>query len=310
MRTRVSGEQLIRDEAMFVRLAKNRSYREFEAEVADWGRLADEDGTADQSEANHRNRDVRIVQEYNLGFRLDGRFGSFQGALVEEVLDHFTESELKADFEEAKSRLGEGVKVTKDMLCRTDAQRRADAITKALLAGATNVEAGGKPEFCTNLVLDVDTAERWIAKFAGADVPDEDPWRPNFQSRTINGRLIDAGEATAAMLLFGFRRAVVDAKGVTIDLSRKRRFVGSSRLAVQTSDCTCGFAGCEAPMSHCQIDHLTQWAEASDGTGSGLTNPGNGAGMCPKHNRFKYLSGVHDPPRQRRPMAHPAPRRN
>ena len=61
-------EQLIRDEAMFVRLAKNRSYREFDAEVSDWVRLADEDGTADQSEANHRNRDVRIVQEYNLGF--------------------------------------------------------------------------------------------------------------------------------------------------------------------------------------------------------------------------------------------------
>jgi hypothetical protein len=60
---------------------------------------------------------------------------------------------------------------------------------------------------------------------------------------------------------------------------------------VQLMDCTCAFAGRETPMSSCEIDHLTQWSERSDGGGGGLTNPGNGAGMCPKHNRFKYLSG-------------------
>ena len=284
-------EALIRDEAEFIRLAKHRSYKEFDLEATDWERLVDEDGTADKGEANHQNRKVQMHQEYNLGFQLKGRFGSLQGALNEEILDEFIEAELQADFAEARERLGEGVTITKSLLCRDDGQRSADALTKALVVARANMGNGGTVNFTTNLVLDHHTFEREINKALGVEVPPNDPWRPNFQSRTLSGRLIDTTEAVAAALLDGFRRAVVDGEGVIIDLGRKRKFVDGSRLAVQIMHSHCGWAGCEAPMTHCEIDHVTQWAERADGRGGGLTNPGNGGGMCAKHNRFKYRSG-------------------
>ena len=283
-------DALVRDEATFIRLARNRSYKEFDLEVTDWERLVDEDGTADKGEANHQGRKVQMHQEFNLGFQMRGQFGSLQGALNEEILDEFIELELQADFTEARERLGEGVTITKAMLCRDDGQRSADAFSKALVIARANRAAGGTATFETHLVLDHQTFEREINKSLGVEVPPNDPWRPSFQSRTLNGRLIDTTEAVAAALLDGYRRAIVDGEGVVIDLGRKRKFVGGSRLAVQVMHTHCGWAGCEAPMTHCEIDHLTQWSERADGGGGGLATPGNGAGMCAKHNRFKYRS--------------------
>jgi len=182
--------------------------------------------------------------------------------------------------------------VTKDMLECSDAQRRSDAHLKALQAGACNPAGGGKTSFVTNIVLDLATFEAEVAKAAGTTPTQRDPWDPRFESRTLNGRLINTAEATAAALVHGFRRVVTDANSVTIDLSRHSRlFVGSSRLAVQLMDCDCTYVGCEIDMTDCQIDHLKPWAEQNDGTGSGRTHPGNGAGACARHNRFKHNNG-------------------
>jgi len=284
-------DQLLANEAEFVCLAKGHSYKEFEALVADWERLADEDGTADCGEANHSRRDFTIGQEYNGGFAMSGRTGSIQGSQIEEILAHFEHSEFVADWERAVEVHGEG-NVTKDMLERSDAQRRSDAHLKALQAGACNPAGGGKTSFITNIVLDLATFEAEVAKAAGTTPAQRDPWDPKFESRTLNGRLINTAEAAAAAIVHGFRRVVTDAKGVTIDLSRHSRlFVGSSRLAVQLMDCDCTYVGCEIDMTDCQIDHLDPWAEQSDGTGGGRTNPGNGAGACARHNRFKHNNG-------------------
>ncbi len=279
------SEQLIRDEAEFVRLAKHRSYRDFEAEVADWVRLVDEDGTADTSEANHLNREARITQEFNGGWRLEGRFGSLQGAQLNDILEHFTATELHADIEAARALHGDDVTITRDMLERTDAQRRADAFSKAMAAGACNPDGGGKTTFQTTIVLDQETFERQLARVAGADVAEPDPWRPSFQARTLNGARLDTREAAAAALVDGFRRAVVDASGATIDLSHRRCFTGASRLAVQLMNCTCAHAGCEIPVSDCQIDHITPHSRR------GRTHPGNGAPACGRHNRFHHTNG-------------------
>ena len=169
--------RLVDDEAEFVCLAKGHSFKEFETIVADWERLADEDGTADCGEANHNRRDFKIGQEYNGGFVMSGRVGSAQGSQIEEILRHFEHSEFVADWERAVEVHGEG-NVTKDMLERTDAQRRSDAHLKALQAGACNPAGGGKTKFITNIVLDLATFEAEIAKAAGIQPDPRDPWFP------------------------------------------------------------------------------------------------------------------------------------
>ena len=137
-------------------------------------------------EASHQNRSVTIVQEFNGGFVLKGRCGSQQGAEIDEIHRHFIRAEFLADWAEAKERHGKGVTITKDMLSRTDAQRSMDAFHKAMLAGATNPNAGGKVNWTTNLVIDQWSYERELAKIAGVpadQLPPVDPWDPQHPIR-------------------------------------------------------------------------------------------------------------------------------
>ena len=72
---------------------------------------------------------------------------------------------------------------------------------------------------------------------------------------------IDVREAFAASVADRFRRAVIDADGVTINLSRTERFfIRDARLAVQLSSTTCMWPGCLVPTTGCQIDHIEPWA--------------------------------------------------
>ena len=281
-------EQLVADKKRFIDLAKCSSFKQFDLAVTDWVRTVDEDGTADTLSACHRNRDMRIAQEFDLDWNLKGRCGSLQGAQIEEILAKFVQAELLAELEAAKAIHGEGV--TKDMLDRTDAQRRWDAFYEMCLKAATNWGPGIRPSFVTNIVMDQATFERELFRLLGGDTLPADAWDPNFTCRTLNGRPINTAEATAAAVLDKFKRVVVNAAGVTIDMSRDSRFfTRNARLAVQIGSIDCGWVGCETPATDCQIDHITPWAEQADGTGGGCTCPENGAPLCGRHNRHKEL---------------------
>lgn len=281
-------QHLVDAEGPFTTLAGLESYKEFDKHLTEWTALTDEDGTADTSQANHRNRKLQASQDLDLGWRVNGRCGSLDGAEFTETHDKFIEAELKHDLAEAAERHGPGVKITKDMLTRTDGQRSWDAFMAIVRQAKASKPGSKSPGIVTTIVADHTTWSRELDRLLGLDVAPRDPFDPRYRCETLGGIRIDAREMFAASLAGQFRRAVVDAAGVTIDLSRKERFfVRNARLAVQLSSPHCLWPGCQVPTTSCEIDHITQWAEQADGTGGGHTNPRNGEPFCGYHNRLK-----------------------
>ncbi|WP_421120230.1 DUF222 domain-containing protein [Aquihabitans daechungensis] len=105
-----------------------------------------------------------------------------------------------------------------------------------------------------------------------------------FRSGTIDGHPIHPSEIVAAALVGHVRRVVMSRTGVVLDMGRRERlFTGARRTAIQLTNLTCVWPGCEVPVSHCQSDHVDGWAAPTRGP----TNPANGAPLCGKHNRWK-----------------------
>ncbi len=138
------------------------------------------------------------------------------------------------------------------------------------------------PDTTTNIVIDLDTFERECAKAAGARVPDVDPFDTTRVCRSANGIQLNASQAVAHALTGHVRRVVIDAAGTVIDLSRRvRLFSGSARDAAIIQSTRCIWPGCWLRASACEADHLHPYGEG------GRTNPGDGAPLCGRHNRWK-----------------------
>ena len=56
---------------------------------------------------------------------------------------------------------------------------------------------------------------------------------------------------------------------------------GNARAAVKLASTTCVWPSCHVPTSKCETDHVVEHSKR------GKTNPGNGAPLCGKHNRWK-----------------------
>ncbi len=143
-------------------------------------------------------------------------------------------------------------------------------------------------------VADADAATNPGSACDEADVdPASEPTEPaepgtgglvGFRCSTIDGRPLDPTEVVVATLIGHIRRVVVGADGVVLDMGRKARcFTGARQLAVQLSNHSCVWTGCDVPPSQCQCDHL----DAFNGPAKGRTDPGNGAPECGRHNRLK-----------------------
>ncbi len=154
-------------------VAARLPYRDFDAYLTDWERLADEDGAGDEAERDHQRRDFRIGTNLNGSVFIDGNLGSLNGAELREVHEHFIDAELEADWAEARARLGDAAAY--DDLIRTDAQRRADALM-AIVRAAASALAGqhGGSVIVTNVVMDLATFERRLRTVC-SDEPVTDP---------------------------------------------------------------------------------------------------------------------------------------
>ena len=280
---RVHANKRVRDamadrEDAFLADASLLSFRQFENRVRLWERLTDQDGPEPAADRSHANRDFRLLQEFNTSWTAAGSFGSVDGAELKDIFDHYYQAELLADWEQAKAEHGDDV--TDDMLPRTPAQRRADAFKRMALDAAA-FDGSPVPAATTHtIVWSADAFDEMIRRLDPNYQPV--PFDPDtFRCETLNGDPLDPNDAFANSLVNKIRRAVVDAKGVTIDLGTARLFTGSARAAVQLDADCCVWPGCEAPTSRCQTDHLKPHSEG------GRTHPGNGAVLCGRHNRLK-----------------------
>jgi hypothetical protein len=154
-------------------VAARLPYREFDAYLLDWERLADHDGAGDDAQRDHVRRNFRIGTDLNGAVWIDGNLGTLDGAELREVHEHFVEAELHADWADARARLGDAA--TFDDLPRTEAQRRADALMAIIRAAAANLAARpGGSTIVTNIVMDLATFERHLRTVC-SDQPNQDP---------------------------------------------------------------------------------------------------------------------------------------
>lgn len=74
------------------------------------------------------------------------------------------------------------------------------------------------------------------------------------------------------------RRVVLDERGVPIDVGRSRRTAGDSQwAALNAIYATCGWKGCDRPISWCQAHHINEWEHG------GPTDLDNLVPLCSRH---------------------------
>ncbi|MGN6695898.1 MAG: DUF222 domain-containing protein [Aquihabitans sp.] len=186
-------DQLVGEDAAVTRAAVVLPFRQFDAAMGDWERLADEDGAGDRAERADANRDFRMPRNTDGSGRFDGGGGALAVQEIEDVWQRQVEREWAADWADARCRLGDAA--TKDDLARTDAQRRFDAMRTCFLRGDL-AEYGVQARTCTELVLDEVTFERHLAMLFGAD-PGPDPRLATWWD-DLNRTLDDLDPAGAA----------------------------------------------------------------------------------------------------------------
>ncbi|MEZ5380290.1 MAG: HNH endonuclease signature motif containing protein [Microthrixaceae bacterium] len=267
----------------FIDDATSMSSKSFANKVHRWERLIDEDGPEPANERNHKNRDAKLrPNPFELSWDLTGFFGSVQGAQMREILDRYIDAEFRADCASAKAAdmaVGGNGDITRADLDRTDAQRRADALYRIFQDAATAPDGAVPPGFVHNIHWSATAFEEMLAAMDADRPPRLHP--DTFMCRTDDGHDLDPTEAAATSLFSQFRRIVVNAAGVVIDLGRARRFTGSARAAATATHTHCIWPGCHAPAGRCDVDHLTEHSR------NGPTNPANAAPLCGRHNRWK-----------------------
>ena len=275
---RVRGAMELR-QGRFIEQAVVLGFSSFETRVREWERLIDEDGPEPEGERTHQRRNASLLQDpIDKSWELVAKCAALQGATMHDIYGHYIDAEWRIDWDKAVDLYGDAASVA-DME-RTAAQRRADALFRIFQDATRAQDSAVAPGFCHNIVWSADTYTEMLERVAGADPEPIDP--DSYTCRTIDGVPLDANEAIVNSITNTFRRIVVDAAGVTLDMGHKRRFTGALRDAIFIqSNRTCIWPGCEVPASDCEADHVVEHSRG------GRTNPGNGAPLCGMHNRLK-----------------------
>lgn len=262
--------------------ARTEPYHGFVRLVREWEALVDADGSHQEHEDGHRGRRVSLAMVDTTG-HLEGVFGATDTATIKEILDHFTDAEFLAEWDELRARVGDAASPA--MLERTDAQRRADALVAVFRRAVAADPDAKEPEPHAHLVMGYEIFVEQFRAMLENRPPDFDAISPRLRMCTLNGIPIDPVDGVVGVLMGMVRRAVIDGKGVIIDMGRKSRcFTGTAREAallqgLLDSAGRCIWPGCG--RQRCEIDHSEAW-----GSG-GLTDLISASLLCGRHNRFK-----------------------
>ncbi len=266
-------------EADLLAIARDDTYKWFDAAVTAWERDADVDGTIDGDSIAEK---ASLRRELNGTWRLEATFRSAKGVVLDEIFKKFCDAELHADWEKARAEHGDAA--TWGDLPRSEPQRRADALTAMFFDAAATPPDATDARMLINLVMPYDRYQAELEALAGTPRPDEAMSVAERLARcgTLDGTWIDPWDAARLSIGAELRRVVIGTDGAVINLSRTNRFFrGSARDAVMLRNPECIWAGCETTVGHCQADHLTPWAQG------GETNAADGAPACGRHNRLK-----------------------
>jgi hypothetical protein len=252
---------------------------QFSNVVKHWTRLADPDGARQKHQTTHEFRNLRIFENFDGGFTLEGSFGALQGATIRELYERFVTAERLADWEEARELHGD--QTNQSHLARTEAQRRADAFEAALLQASGTLPDANLAEPSVNIAMSPDAFEHGLATLTNTESAPLDPRNyRNIRCETFGGTQLDPADAVAAAIKGHMRRVVYTTPEASIS-QKGRFFTGGLRQLLNVIDPSCQWAGCNIPAHHCQADHTIPWRDG------GETRVSNGKPLCQKHNRLK-----------------------
>ena len=176
---------------------------------------------------------------------------TIDGAIVTKELKRIEEELFKADWAQAKERLGRDPHA--DELGRTPAQRRADAMVEMAVRSASSPPDAKKPKPLFSVLIGFETLAERISQIEG-------------------GPVVTPGSLLEWLDRAEFER-IVWLPTNRIECSKTSRFfTGATKRAIEVRDRQCQHEYCDRPAEWCDIDHIVPWNEG------GLTEQGNCAG--------------------------------
>ena len=279
-------DQLPGSEQVLLDAAKQLPFEDFKIVCRRWEQLADADGAHRDHEASLQRRNAQLV-EVDGEFEWRTRHAAIHGTAMREIFQKFCEAEFRTDWEATVAEHGD--KATNDLMPRTAAQRRADALVAIFEAAATAGLDGAPLDIVLNLVMDHEQFEQYARNEIDETPVSIDPAGVRERRcETVDGVPVDPRQAVALAFLGHVRRIVVDGAGVIINAGRLRRlYTGPVRQVLQVLEPRCMWLGCMIRAAISQIDHLHNY---SDG---GTTDAATAGVMCMHHNIFKYQHRYH-----------------
>jgi len=255
-------EQFARDEEMLVGQAKELPFRHFARAVDYWAQLADAQGEDDKAQAQHDRRRLHLSQSIDGVWFLDGVLDPIAGAVVAEELSRLEDDLFKADWADARGRLGREPTIAD--LTRNFSQRRADALVEMAVRSKTAPAGGRRPEPLFTVVVGWETFHGRICELA-------------------NGTIVAPGSLVPWLKVAWIERIVFGGPSRVIDVGvTQRLFKGATRRAVEVRDRECYHPTCDVTGPQCQVDHIVPY------NAGGETTQANGRLACGYHNRSRH----------------------
>jgi hypothetical protein len=255
-----SEEAMARDEEMLVGQAKNLRFEQFAAAVHYWDQLADPDGTEEKAQARRDRRDVYLTPSISGMFLGKITLDEISGSIVSGELERLETEMFAADWAKAKEELGCDPKMHE--LCRTPAQRRADALLEMAMRSASVPADAQRPAPLFSVLVNWPTLSGRICELA-------------------QGIAVTPGSLVPWLELADYERAVFGPGGRVEVGIRSRLFTGATRRALELRDRQCTHEYCDQPPERCQGDHIELYSQG------GETTQENGRLLCAFHNRLR-----------------------
>lgn len=268
--------------------AARLEHDELRRQVHRWETLTDTDGAHRQAGIDHESRNAHVTEFAGI-VTVVGTATGIEGAEVLEIFERFVDAEFQSDWDHAKAEYGD--QVSKALLARTDAQRRADALLAIFRTAAASSPGTQWRKPVVNILVDQRTFEDHLILQGLFPERYENPWDstpPALRDRrceTDTGMPLTPAEVFQAAMAGYIRFQIVNTAGRVVRQGRRQRaFIGTTREAVMQQSSRCTHPGCRV-RRRLQADHVLPYSQG------GETTLENGQPACPRHNRDRYARG-------------------
>jgi hypothetical protein len=260
LRNERTAEALQRDEELLVEQGKTLRFESFAKVLAYWLGRADARGAEDRAEAQRQDRHAYFDSSFEGMWFGKLTLDPVSGAIVGGELERLHEELFRADWEEARNRLGRDPKVTE--LRRTPGQRRADAFVEMAARSASMPAGARRPAPLFNVFVGYETLYGPICELA-------------------QGPVLSPGSLLPWLTQAYIERTVFSPPNRVEVSERARFFTGATRRAIELKDRQCTHPYCDRPAEICEVDHVVPYCAG------GRTTQDNGRLLCGFHNRLR-----------------------